>query len=72
MTHTAPRPIRDDLRWRCSHCLGKAMFLPYAMTHITAQHEDCWCCRVEWMMADAIWNGVGESWFRESQKGRGN
>lgn len=48
------------------------MFLPHAMNHITAQHTECWCCRVEWMMADAIWNGVGETWFRETRKGRDN
>lgn len=55
------RPIGNPhrWRWRCPHCLGGNMKLESAVRHLRRRHNDCWSCRLERTMVEAMRQGTG-------------
>jgi hypothetical protein len=50
--------VAADLAWNCPHCQE---FIPLDIVepHVDVHHTDCWPCRREAMVADALLVGEG-------------
>ena len=43
-----------EIRWTCPHCKGESTTLPYAVWHLTDNHDECWSCGAERLLIDKM------------------